>query len=139
MEKHVQLVGVLNVVYRSFMLLLSIFLLFLAAAFGRIFEFLIRYGHVHAEEIPYELLDLVPLILVLVGFLIGIVSILGIIGAVGVLRRKEWGRILLLVVSFFNLLRFPLGTILGVYSIWILLNAEAIRLFRPVQMGAPLA
>jgi hypothetical protein len=35
----------------------------------------------------------------------------------------------MLVISFFNLLRVPLGTILGGYSIWVLLNDETIRLF----------
>ena len=38
----------------------------------------------------------------------------------------------MLVMSFFNLIRIPLGTILGVYSIWVLLNDETIRLFNPI-------
>jgi hypothetical protein len=35
----------------------------------------------------------------------------------------------MLVISFFNLLRIPVGTLLGGYSIWVLLNDETIRLF----------
>jgi hypothetical protein len=46
-------------------------------------------------------------------------------------------RILVLVVSFFNLLHVPLGTLLGVYSLWVLLNDETIRQFNPV-MNMPL-
>lgn len=137
MEKHVQMVGVLNMVYRAFMLLVGSFLLFLAAAFEQIFELVVRYGDVRVEEIPMELLHLVPPILMLVGFAMIILSALGIIGAIGVLKHKEWGRILVLVISFFNLLRFPLGTMLGVYSIWILFSAEAVRLFTPAPAAPP--
>lgn len=137
MEKHVQMVGILNIVYRAFMLLLGFFLLFLAAAFDAIFELIVRYGDVQVEEIPMELLDFAPVILVLVGILIAIISTLGIIGGIGVLKRKEWGRILMLVISFFNLLRFPLGTMLGVYSIWILFSSDAVKLFNPVPVVPP--
>jgi len=52
------------------------------------------------------------------------------------IKRKEWGRILALVVSFFNLIWFPLGTALGVYSIIILLNDESVKIFNPqIQQG----
>ncbi len=60
-----------------------------------------------------------------------VVSVVAIIGAVGVMRKREWARVLLLVISFLGLVRVPLGTILGVYSIWVLLNDETIRLFNP--------
>jgi predicted permease len=84
------------------------------------------------DEIPPEVMDIVPLILTVIGILVLVFSIIGIIGAIGVLKKKEWGRITMLVISFFNLIRIPLGTILGVYSIWVLLNDETIRLFNPV-------
>jgi hypothetical protein len=41
------------------------------------------------------------------------------------------------VISFFNLLRFPLGTMLGVYSIWILFSSETVKLFNPVPVVPP--
>src|SRR5215469_7451396 len=36
-------------------------------------------------------------------------------------ERKPWARVLGLVVAFLALLRFPLGTALGIYTIWVLL------------------
>jgi len=39
------------------------------------------------------------------------------IGGVALLQKKEWGRILVLVVAFFHLINFPLGTALGAYSL----------------------
>jgi hypothetical protein len=129
MEKHIQLVGILNIVYRSALLLLSLVLFFIAAVFNRFMDMIIRLSAADIREIPAEILDIVPLVLVVVAFLMFIVSTVGIVAGIGVLGRKRWGRILMLVVSFFNLLRIPVGTILGGYSIWVLLNDETIRLF----------
>ncbi len=130
-EKHIKLVGILNIVYRSLILLGGLVLIVLAAVFNRLIDFLIRIGSIHLYEIPHEILSIVPIILLLIALCMIVVSIVGIIGAIGVLKKKEWGRIVLLVVSFFNLLRIPLGTVLGVYSIWVLLNDEIIRIFNP--------
>ena len=129
MEKHITLVGILNIVYRSMAIIGALVLFALAFGFGYLMEFISRFDHNEMHEIPSEVLNIVPIILTFVGVLIMIFSIAGIIGAVGVLKKKEWGRITLLVLSFFSL---PLGTILGVYSIWVLLNDETIRLFHPV-------
>ena len=48
---------------------------------------------------------------------------------ISLIKRKEWGRIMVLVVSFFNLINFPLGTALGIYSIIILMKEETAKLF----------
>lgn len=137
MEKHVQLVGILNIVYRSLALIGAIILFFLAAGFATFIDMLIRWGSIRPDEVPGDLLEIVPAILVVVGILMFILSTVGIIAAVGVLKKKEWGRVLMLVVSFFNLLRIPLGTILGIYSIWVLLNNETIKLFNPAVSAPP--
>jgi hypothetical protein len=130
-EKHIKLVGILNIVYRGLVFFGGIVLIVLAAVFDRLIDFLIRIGSIHWHEIPHEVLSIVPIVLLLAALCMMVVSAAGIIGAIGVLKRKEWGRIVLLVVSFFNLLRIPLGTILGVYSIWVLLNDEIIAIFNP--------
>lgn len=131
MEKHIKLVGVLNIVYRSVAIIGSMVLFLLAGLFGRIMDYLERRGELHMEDVPREILDFVPIILVAIGIVIVVVSIAGIIGAVGVMKRKEWGRIVLIVVSFFNLMHVPLGTVLGVYTLWVLFNDEIVRIFNP--------
>ena len=136
MEKHISLVGILNIVYNSFTLIGAFVLFAIAIGFRYFFELISRCGHHGMDEIPPEVMGIVPFILTIVGILVLTFSIIGIIGAVGVLKKKEWGRIIMLVTSFFNLIRIPLGTILGVYSIWVLLNDETIRLFNPV-INAP--
>jgi hypothetical protein len=57
-----------------------------------------------------------------------------IIGGIGLVKKSEWARTLILVVSFIHLLAFPLGTALGVYGIYVLWNREV-----PPQQPPPLA
>ena len=130
MEKHITVVGVLNIVYSSVNLIGAAVLVAFAGGTRYIVEVLYYRGVIHPRDFPYELWDIIPAILILVAILIVIFSLPGIIGAIGVLRRKEWGRIVVLVISFFNLLNIPLGTIVGGYSIWAMMTSETVRLFK---------
>jgi hypothetical protein len=51
-----------------------------------------------------------------------------IIGGWGLLKFKPWSRVLMIVVSVFHLFHIPIGTALGVYGLWVLLNDETRRL-----------
>ena len=133
MEAHIQLLGILHIVYSALAFIAGgiIFLLFLGigAFVGSI------------EDLPEPAQSGVPAILLTIGFVVGCVflllSIPGIVGGIGLLNRKEWARILVLVIGFFDLLHIPLGTILGVYTIWVLFNNDAIRQFRqPATVSA---
>ena len=50
------------------------------------------------------------------------------VGGWGLLKGKEWGRITLVVFSALALLAFPAGTLLGGYTLWVLLNPETRRI-----------
>lgn len=58
-----------------------------------------------------------------------IFSIPGLIAGIGLLRRASWSRPLALVVGFFDMMWFPLGTILGLYTFWVLLQDNASEFF----------
>ncbi|MEZ4713914.1 MAG: hypothetical protein R3A44_42410 [Caldilineaceae bacterium] len=64
-----------------------------------------------------------------VGSLLALLSLPGIIAGVGVLKRQEWARYLALVVAILGLVNFPLGTIVGLYTIWVLLQESALTYF----------
>ena len=63
-----------------------------------------------------------------------VLSLPGIIAGIGLLKLQPWARILAIVISALDLLNVPIGTALGVYGLWVLLQAETERLFaqRPV-------
>ena len=52
-----------------------------------------------------------------------ICAILGIIAGWGLLERRMWARMLALVLGCLALLSVPLGTALGIYTLWVLLPA----------------
>lgn len=61
------------------------------------------------------------------GFLL-ITSVPGIIGGIGLVKRQSWARILVLILSVIGLINIPLGTIVGIYSIWVLMQDEAVQM-----------
>ena len=56
-------------------------------------------------------------------------SALGIVGGIGLFSYSAWARILILIISAINCLNIPVGTAKGIYSIWVLMQKEAIALF----------
>ena len=50
---------------------------------------------------------------------------LGVAAGWGLWHRKSWARVLALILGFLALLRFPLGTSLGIYTLWVMLSREA--------------
>lgn len=59
-------------------------------------------------------------------FLFAVVSVPGIIAGIGLLLQKPWARFLALVLAFINLMNIPLGSMLGIYAIWVLMNSEIV-------------
>ena len=41
------------------------------------------------------------------------------------LHRKPWARVLALFVAIFALFSFPIGTIIAIYSFWVLTREES--------------
>jgi hypothetical protein len=109
MDRHVQLIGILWIVFGLVGLLFSFFI--------------------------FDMGDIAPGLLRLIAWAVSLffmaLALPQIIAGLGLLKRREWARILTLIVSFFHLISFPLGTALGVYSFVILLKPESVKLFNP--------
>jgi len=43
---------------------------------------------------------------------------------IGLLKYREWARILTVIFAAFMLIGFPFGTALGIYAFWVLLSTE---------------
>lgn len=59
----------------------------------------------------------------------GVLALPGLITAWGLLTFRPWARIVDMALSAFDLFHVPLGTALGAYSIWVMLQPETIALF----------
>lgn len=63
--------------------------------------------------------------LVFIGIWIGFWAALEIIAVWGLLAHAPWARILIIVLSILSLFRFPLGTVLAIYTLWVFVPAHA--------------
>ncbi len=117
MEKHVNIVAALQIVN-------SVLGLFFALL---IFTILSVVGSFIDEPDASLILDLIARILAVMFI---ILALPGIIAGVGLIKRKEWARILTLIISIFQFFNFPIGTAIGIYSIWALVQPENVALFQ---------
>jgi hypothetical protein len=58
-----------------------------------------------------------------VGMMLMAGGILGILAGWGLMERQTWARPLAIVLGFFALFHFGVGTALGIYTLWVLLPA----------------
>ncbi len=123
MEKHINIVASLQIGLSILGILMGIF----------VFTILYFVGDIAVDEQAQFILHIVSR--VLAGFIF-FMSIPGLVAGIGLFKRKEWARILTLIISVLSLLNFPLGTAVGVYSIWALVNPEVIDQFKRETSGS---
>lgn len=115
-HEHIRLLGILWIAYSAFTLSGAIFLRFIGTP-------LILHGPLGRPNWPF------PLIQSVIQFFIVIIMIkaaLGLIAGWGLLQRESWARMLAIVLAFFTLfLNIPFGTMLGVYTLWVLLPTKS--------------
>ncbi len=64
-----------------------------------------------------------------IAFWLALLSVPEIIGGVGLLRRKAWARYMVMVLAVLYLFNIPVGTAIGSYSIWVLVQDDTAKLF----------
>ena len=116
MQKHVTAVGVLNIGMGLFGILIAVVIFGLLAGVG----FLV-------DNDPTGQAILVGLGTGM-GLFMVVVSVPDIVGGIGLLMRKRWARILLMILAALKLLNIPIGTAVGAYSLWVLLQDETEQL-----------
>jgi hypothetical protein len=116
MNKHIDVLGILYIVFGALGLLLG----------GFLFVVIAGTGFISGEP---EAMTVLGIIGTALGFLFVIFSVPEIIGGIFLLQRKSWARILVLILGFINLIDIPFGTALGIYTIWVLFKDETIAIF----------
>jgi hypothetical protein len=64
-----------------------------------------------------------------IGGLLFVLGVPGLVAGIGLLRRTSWSRVMALVLSVFELVAFPIGTLLAAYTIFVLSQQAAIDAF----------
>ncbi len=58
-----------------------------------------------------------------------ILSLPSIAAGFGLLKHRSWARVLAIIIGVLNLFGFPIGTAIGVYTLYVLLSDETAPLF----------
>ena len=118
LARHLRLLGALWIV-------LSIFRLVSAGA-------LLIVGHTLFRSVritpPAE--NFLSAMMSLIGGFLLVLAVAGFVTGWALLERLLWARILALILAFVSLPAIPFGTLLGIYTLWVLLPAEAEEEYR---------
>jgi hypothetical protein len=117
MKKHVTVVGAIQIGF-GILSLIGAVVVFFALNFAK--------GFAGSDEVGQTVLRFVSISLPL---LIGFMATLGLVGGIGLLAYKPWARYLVIVVAALGCLFIPIGTLSGVYALWVLLQDDTIKLF----------
>jgi hypothetical protein len=133
MREHVRILGIIHIVLGALGLLVALVLLAIFGLGGA------AAGAAAAQNDPDALvaLPIIGAIGIGIFILIAVLTIPGLIAGVGLLKLRPWARILTIVLSAMNLLSIPIGTALGVYGLWVLLNKETESLFTGIAPAMP--
>ncbi|MEZ4864560.1 MAG: hypothetical protein R3C14_24810 [Caldilineaceae bacterium] len=114
MEQHVRILAWLYMIGHAIFLVIGGFLFMLLTGIG-------------AASGDSQALAILTIVGTALGLLLTLLALPGIVAGYGLLKRRMWGRYLAIVVAIFDLANFPIGSIIGAYTLFVLLqsNAEA--------------
>ena len=128
-QEHIRLLGILWMAYSSLIVLGGIVLLIVAnTLFGRV---------IHLPNGPGP--EVTSWLRPFLTFIAGVVVVKGLAGFCagwGIAQREPWGRMVGLVVGFLTLFNVPLGTALGIYTLWVLLPSQSEEEYRALAAAA---
>jgi len=116
MEKNINIVAALQIGLSIFNLLIAFL----------IFTVLKLVGGFVDDPNGSTILSLIADILAIVFI---VISFPGILAGMGLYKRKEWARILTIILSIIELFSFPFGTAIGIFSIWAMIQPETVAAF----------
>jgi hypothetical protein len=123
MQDHVKILAVIHIVFGALGLIGALVVLLV---FGGIATFV----GAQADADARIAVPIVGAVGGIIALFILAVSIPGIIAGVGLLRFRDWARVLGIVISALDLLHVPIGTLVGAYGLWVLLNNQTVALFQ---------
>lgn len=111
-EQHAKLLGILWIVYAIFHAIGGAVLLIVANTISGRFASGDNAAFLH------------PLLTGIAIFLL-VKAAVCVIAGFGLIEKQTWGRPLTLLMGFISLINIPIGTALGIYTLWVLLSPHA--------------
>jgi hypothetical protein len=116
-QQHVRLLGILWIAYSAFHVVGGLGLMVVAnTLFAQ-----------RAQSMGAHFPSFLQPLATVIGLLLLAKALAGFAAGWGLLQRQPWARILALVIAFLSLFQVPLGTALGIYTLWALLPSQSDR------------
>ncbi len=120
LQQHVAILGWLHI---------ALGIVFLA--FGAMgFMMMVGIGLLTGEADGFVIMSMMG---IFASFMMLLVALPAIIVGLGLLKHKNWGRMLAIVLAIFNLMNVPLGTAMAVYTFYVLFQNDANDFFAPAK------
>ena len=116
LQQHITILGWLYIVGHAVFLAIGAF----------VFLLLVGLAPVTGDPQPMWILGVVG---TAVGLLFAALGIPGLLAGYGLLTKKPWARVLAIVVGILSLVNFPVGTAIGLYTLWVLTQSAATEYF----------
>ena len=127
-REHVRLLGILWMAYSALHAVVGVAALVAYAIFGHM---------VHIPNgPPPEIAVWIRPLLAIFGWLILAKAAVGFFTGWGLLQHEGWARVFALIVGFIALLNVPIGTVLGIYTLWVLLPAQSDYEYKALGLAA---
>ncbi len=120
MRQHVTIVGWLYIIGHVFFIVIG----------SCVFVLMMSIGFVVRDPEAQPILSIVG---TWTALFLTVLALPGLIAGIGLLKRQMWGRVLAIIVAFFGLLNFPIGTAISIYALFVLLQNAAAEYFAPQQ------
>ncbi len=112
MERHIKTLGIIYIVLGAFGIVGALLLSIGVTGVGLLTE-------------NKETILIATSAATVVAVILALISILAIIGGAGLLRQRSWARVLVIMLGCLYLISFPIGTVVGIYTLWALTRPES--------------
>jgi len=114
LERHLHILGILWMIAGALFLVPSLVLMVVGG---------IAHMFIPGEEAVARLVG--PLVLNIIGGVLLIVAAGGILIGWGLMNHQPWARIAGIILGVISIFHPPIGTALGIYTLWVLLSGDA--------------
>lgn len=126
MDSHKRILGIIFIVSG---ILLIMAMMILAMVFSLFIPWI---ADAAGEDQQWVFSWLIPFIRFIAILVCVVIALPSLIAGWGLLNNKSWAMLLALIVGCLRLFSFPIGTAIGIYTIWVYVEDNRIKSERPI-------
>lgn len=133
MTKHIRLLAYIAMIYGGTSLVIALANTINLSYFAESFSIYSDQVHFASYTDSNIIITIIKILTFIETYLALIIGVPAMIGGYGLYYHKSWGRYTLLLVSILMLIKIPVGTAIGLYSIWVLTRPDSVRMIHAAE------